>query len=147
MATPSRDESDLQALREALAEARHVLEHVCRYHGEWFDDELREGVQQACEEVAARWDIAADAITTERADAFEDAGLLGRQGAAKVRGIKRWAREFFRNPTKRAFMRAAKWINILLGSLATIVPGGEALKEFKELVEAAVADQSGGWGG
>jgi hypothetical protein len=57
-----------------------------------------------------------------------------------VRGIRKWAREFFRNPTKRTFMKVAKWINILLGSVASIVPGGEVLKEFKELIEAAIAD-------
>jgi hypothetical protein len=138
---PDETANQVQALREAVGESRHVLEHVCRYHDDWLDEELREIVQRACEEVDKLWDSAIDAITSNRIEALGQAGLLGAQGDAKVRGIKRWAREFFRNPTKRAFVKAAKWINILLGSLASIVPGGEALKEFKEVVEAATAEE------
>ena len=35
------------------------------------------------------------------------------------------------------------WANIILGSLAGIVPGGDAIKEYKEAVERAIADEDG----
>ena len=134
-------EEQIEAVAEAVRESRHVLEHVCRYHDDWFDEDLRETVARACREVEPLWDKAAVTLNINVQTQLRDAGLLGAQGEAKVRGIKKWAREFFRNPNKRFFGKVAKWMNILLGSLASIVPGGEALKEFKEVVEAALEEE------
>jgi hypothetical protein len=138
-ATPDL-EGDLEALREAVGECQHVLDHVCRYHEDWFDAELREVVQRARDEVEHHWDPVLEAINPNNESRLAEAGLLGAQREAKSRGLRKRAREFFRSPSKRAFKKVAQWINILLGSLASIVPGGEALKEFKEVVEAAMSD-------
>jgi hypothetical protein len=136
--------NQVRALREALEESRHVLDHVCEYHDDWLDEDLREIIQEANKEIDKVWKSVIDLINQSppaNEYLFERAGLLGAQSAAKVKGIKKSAKEFFRHPTKRAFMRAAKWINILLGSLVSIFPAGEALKEFKETIEAAITEE------
>jgi hypothetical protein len=37
-----------------------------------------------------------------------------------------------------------KWGDVILGSLAGIIPGGDAVKEFKESVEAGAEDMDDG---
>jgi len=58
----------------------------------------------------------------------------------KLRGALRAIQEFVPNRTRPFFFRAARWVNVLLGSL-TFIPGVEPIKEFKETLEAALLEQ------
>jgi hypothetical protein len=67
-----------------------------------------------------------------------DAGLLGAQLTAKLAPFRRWWAEWRSARSLESLQRALKRANVILGSLASVLPGVEALKEFKETTEAMV---------
>ncbi len=77
------------------------------------------------------------------------AGLAGQRLALKTAGFRRELggvlEQTERPRRKRWFRRAAKWANIVLGSLASVPivgPVVEPLKEFKESVETQVEQET-----
>jgi hypothetical protein len=71
---------------------------------------------------------------------LKDAGLAaGKQLDLKLRMLNDAWNRFKKRGTVRFLKELLGWINKLLGSLAKAIPGGEALKEFKEVIEKAIA--------
>jgi len=105
-------------LKEALEEARKSLDHDF--------ERARQGLAQA------------GAATLDRQ--LSDAGLTKPQLDLKLSGFGRAVRRFRDAGGKVLFRRALRWANVILGSLAGIVPGVEAIKEYKESIEAATED-------
>jgi hypothetical protein len=144
---------EAQELADAFEEVRHCVAHACRYHDDWFDAELRPAVLEAYEEVEPLWDRFLAWFGKPRGDgpprkltsndlrALRGAGLLGRQGQLKSRGIRNAAKAFLRSPKRRLFKAATDWGGVALGSAAGIVPGGEAISEFVSVVSKAIPDR------
>lgn len=74
-------------------------------------------------------------------------GLRGVQFQPKVEGFRRHLWLFRRHREPRWLKKVLKWADVILGSLVAIVPGGDAVKEFKEAVEAAAEDMDDGSAG
>jgi hypothetical protein len=74
------------------------------------------------------------------ADKLRNAGLaVGKQLDLKLKMLNDAWERFKKRGTVRLLKELLDWINKLLGSLADVVPGGEALKEFKEVLEKGIA--------
>jgi hypothetical protein len=71
-------------------------------------------------------------------------GLRGPEFQAKVQGFQRFRALFWRDRQPRWLKKVLKWGDIILGSLAAAIPGGDAIKEFKETVEAGAEDMDDG---
>jgi hypothetical protein len=67
-------------------------------------------------------------------------GLRGVQFQPKVEGFRRHLWLFRRHREPRWLKKVLRWADVILGSLVAIIPGGDAVKEFKEAVEAGAED-------
>jgi hypothetical protein len=144
--TPLGD--DRRALANFLSEVQVLLGDTVADPSTWFPTELHEPLQSAWEELKPSFDLAGRYLA-EPPDAnlleaeLAHVGLTGGQLLLKRTGWER-ARDAFRERfTRRALRRALGWANIILGSLAGIIPGGDAIKEYKEVVEQAVEEAEG----
>jgi hypothetical protein len=83
---------------------------------------------------------------------LEEVGLSGDDLALKVAGYGRARRELdmavaIPKPPRGLgwlFQRVLAWLNIVLGSLSTVIPGAEAIKEFKDSIENGIEDKARG---
>jgi hypothetical protein len=71
---------------------------------------------------------------------FADAGLDGKQLEMKLsKGRNLW-RSFWKRGGRKWLGRVLTWSNKLLESLATVLPGGHAIKELKDACEDELSD-------
>jgi hypothetical protein len=137
-----------QELVSFLGELREFLPSLLDSHPHWFADELRDELRAIWnEELPRSFETAIAELTgavpptgqppTQLDNRLQAAGLSGRMLGIKLSGFRRALGRFYSERTKRWFHRAARWANVILGSLAGIVGGAEAIKEFKETFEAA----------
>ncbi|HZD69849.1 MAG TPA: hypothetical protein VFA45_13360 [Actinomycetes bacterium] len=144
MSALERDE-----LRRILRDLREQLEQITHAPGEMLRDDLRSPAEAAFQEVAAAFNRADEALGDESLDQptepggptpLESAGLSGASLQFKSRGVRGALARWVRDRTPGALRRFLGWNNVILGSLATIIPPMEPIKEFKESVERAVDD-------
>jgi hypothetical protein len=132
-------------LADFLSELHDFLADTRSRHPDWVIAELRQVVAEAWDEVQPSFATADTHLRQPRdPDLLEtqlaDAGFRPRGRRLKLRGFA-WAKEtFLRRPTKKALGKVLGWANIIVGSLCGIVPGIEAIKEFKESYEQATSD-------
>jgi len=72
------------------------------------------------------------------------AGLTGANLDFKLRGFDHARRRYSATPVPRWLKPVLKWINILLGSLATVMPGAELVKEYKDAIEQGIDEAEKG---
>ncbi len=72
---------------------------------------------------------------------LELAGLTGRSLDHKLRGFERALDRFDASPSRRLLRSVLRWADVILGSIVAALGVGEALKEFKETVEAGLEDE------
>jgi hypothetical protein len=78
--------------------------------------------------------------TTPGKYSLENAQLTGEPRRRKIGGFRQ-ALDRFRNwPTRKSLSRVFRWANMLLESLAEVVPGAATLKELKQYAENLNAD-------
>ncbi len=80
---------------------------------------------------------------TAKAARLDELGLTGKQWNVKITGFERARRR--RKPKepsgkRKWFLRIFGWANIILGSLANLLPGADAIKEYKESVEEGLKE-------
>jgi len=99
--------------------------------------------------IKAAWDNAKPSIQIVKSNLdssalhtkLSDAGLVGPQLDLKLKGLNDAWKSFWERGTLRLLRRLLSWINTILGSIASVVPGGEALKELKEAMEKLIEDE------
>jgi hypothetical protein len=64
-------------------------------------------------------------------------GLAGAQLDLEQGGFRRALERFQSRVTRQTLSRVLGWANVILGSLGGVVPGVEAIKEYKESFEQA----------
>ncbi|MBI2871138.1 MAG: hypothetical protein HYY14_05440 [Candidatus Omnitrophica bacterium] len=134
---------DREDLADAVEELGAVLKNVVfdRPHLVLADvlGELREAWERASAAVRS-------VVTSLRAGGLDleeklaTAGLLGSSLRAKLRGFKAALARWRAGATTGTLLRVLGWGNVFLGSLASVLPGAEVLKEYKEAVEQSVLD-------
>ena len=109
--------------------------------------DLRELLLAAWEELVERnhFNMTRDVISSgEYDETLELHGLGGAQLSFKLFGAERAIERWRARRGRRLLKKALGWIDVLLDSLANVVPGAGAIKEFKDATTAAVIDRDGG---
>jgi hypothetical protein len=145
---------DRERLAKFIDEIYNLLRVSVDRHREWLPLDLRESYWsafQALDEAvgATRQELEAPEPSNptgargERIDdRLERAGLTGAQLDLKLSGWRGALDRFFNTPGRGLLRRALRWGNVVLGSLAGAIGAAEAIKEFKETVEAGLEDEA-----
>lgn len=146
MATPpAQAGSDRAQLAAIVDEFRQLLGTALDEHEEWFAEGMPVHLREAWPSVRSR---IANAIgylieppDPDLLDAgLADVGLTEPESKPKKEGWGGAFRRWVRAPSKPVLRSALGWMNIILGSLSGVVPGIEAVKEYKESCEQALED-------
>jgi hypothetical protein len=136
---------DRAQLVDFLREVQEFLPDTLNDHPDWFPAELLEPLSAAWDELQPSFEMAVgylsdppdpDLLDTQLAHV----GLRGKQLALKLGGVGQSLGRLRSEGTKRALRSLLGWANIILGSLGGLVPGGEAIQEYKEAYEQASKD-------
>lgn len=138
-------DDDRAALADFASELHEFLPEILDNQATWFREELRGPLWAAWDELQPRFSVV-ERFLGEPPDPqvleaqLTNVGLAGAQLALKRQGWRGAVGRFRERLTKRTLRRALGWANLILGSLAGIVPGAEAIKEYKEAYEQALND-------
>jgi hypothetical protein len=105
-----------------------------------FPEDVRSDVEAAWSNLEPRFAGVKDRLGSIPDTRVDEAGLSGSQLNLKLTGFRGAVDRFKQKGTVKLLKKLLEWINIVLKSLASIVPGGEALKEFKEAIEKYIKD-------
>jgi hypothetical protein len=132
-------------LADFLIELEALLPRTLDGYEGWFPPELRGPLRSAWAELGESFPMA-DRYLREPPDAvlldaqLAHVGLAGNQLRLKVGAFRGKLAGLGELITKPMLKSALGWANIILGSLSGIVPGVEAIKEYKESFEQALDD-------
>jgi hypothetical protein len=102
-------------------------------------------LQRAWEEVAPSYEELEVAVRSgEYEHQLVRAGLRGAQFQVKAEGFLHHLTRFRLRRSPRWLRKTLKWADIILGSLASVIPAGDAVKEFKEAIESGAEDMEDG---
>lgn len=133
-------------LADLLAEFEPFLLSALNEHEDWFVEGLPELLREAWPDVQASFAMAIRYLKDPPDAALLDTqlahvGLAKRMLRPKIAGVKQALASFADAPRKAVLGSVLGWMNIILGSLKTLVPGIEAVKEIKEVFERAIDDK------
>ena len=136
--------TDQEKLFDFLEKTQYVLGQVVEHRDVIVPEPFWQSFLAAWEEVLVRFNEAFSSLETEwpkyTAD-LESVGLTGSQLDFKHQGFSaafyKWQKmyDWQKKMFKRALLDLLRWINLLLGSLASLFMWAEAIKEFKESIE------------
>lgn len=138
--------SDRERLQSFLHEVHTLLKDVVLTRDSYFREPMRPLFRAAWAEVEPVFNTLDFELRHESPDAqiegkLEAAGLTGAQLDLKLAGFERALENWRTNGHTPALLgKVLNWINTLLKSLISVLPGGEALKEFKESIENELAE-------
>jgi len=138
--------SDRTALIDFMVAVRDILQQVVEWRGLLFAKELRQPIADAWLEVQSAFDdvdvrlrsVEGDEIVSD--DELAKIGLTGKQLELKLKGFNSTWGRFKQWGTVKALKKLLDWIDIILGSLASIIPGADAIEEFKDSAKQAIED-------
>lgn len=147
---------DRRDLRKFIHEFRVLMDEVTdgTTHPDLLSPERRSELRQAFEELVREeperpsvFDRVRNAIVPAIETSpgltglsLTDADLIGANRARKTAGWRRAVQRFKRSVSRNTLGRAFRWANMILGSLAAVIPPAEALKELKEYAENLITD-------
>jgi hypothetical protein len=136
--------SDRSDLADFVVGVRDILQQVVEWRGLLFREELREPIAEAWQELRPSFDDVMRALVEgdeeERVsdEELRRVGLTGRQLQLKLIGfngawdrLRQWG-------SVKVLKKVLEWIDIILGSLASIIPGADAIEEFKDSAKAGI---------
>ena len=107
-----------------------------------FKQPLRERIRTAWEMVKDKIFDIKNQFTDLSMSALEDAGLIGEPLNLKFDGFNNAFVDFLNNGTIPLLKKLLGWINLILGSIASVIPAGETLKELKETLEKLIDENN-----
>jgi hypothetical protein len=139
--------ADIESLREFLIRLRVALDETINGDEPLTSPAMTQHFQDAWPEIVQRFKQVDTVLggTQPPVEGLEGAGLLGRQLKVKIEGARRAFSRVWRSGIdglRRHTGSFLRWGDIILGSLTSVIPAAEAIKEFKEAVEADVNDQA-----
>jgi hypothetical protein len=150
----NREDNDQSALQRFLDDVEQVLGALVESRDRLMPESLRDDALAAWQEGRETFSTVRSAVQTVAREDLARAGLVGSQLRLKLRGfgerLRQFGEGFFdflrdRLPLdviKRIIKKLLEWANIILGSLASIIPPAEALQELKDGIKLAVDDFS-----
>lgn len=130
-------EEYVRTIAEFLDETTKLFEQIVGWREVLFDEDIRDDIEAAWNEIKSRDVIAKVLQGFDQLDQWKraEAGLAGRNLDLKLNAFGRALRRFRKQGTVRWLRPVLKWLNTILGTLASLIPGGEVLKEYKESIE------------
>lgn len=146
MGNPAQ-QPDLIELVRFLHDSRNVFRTIIDARGVLFREEVRQPLYDAyTKDIEREIELVmselqdADQNNPDLCQKLGDAGLSGVQLYLKIVGFRRYYERFVKRGTLKVLEKLLRWINKILGSLAAGLPGAEAIKEFKEIIEGELDD-------
>jgi hypothetical protein len=133
-------ENDIDRLSDFLQDVEAVLFAIIADGISMLPLHLQEPARNAWPEVKSRLSELRDEIKREHGlpPRLELAGLTGANLDFKLQGFRYARKRHSELPVPAWLKRMLRWMNILLGSLATVMPGAELVKEYKDAIEAGI---------
>jgi hypothetical protein len=102
--------------------------------------DLRQPLQDAWQEARTQFDELKNAVSTpSNFEILRKAGLADKQWRLKWKALQKAWKRFAESGTVKFLKKVLGWINMILGSLASVLGGaGEGLKELKESIELLI---------
>jgi hypothetical protein len=135
----------MESLEDFLAELRRVLEETT-YSGQGLVPAyLIPLLAEAWPEVKTQYEHLESQVKSGAYDSeLRLAGLQGPQFRVKAEGFRRHLAVFHKYREPKWLKKLLRWADIILGSLVSVIPGGDAVQEFKEAIEAGAEDMDDG---
>ena len=130
---------DINDLEEFLKEIEKLFDNIVRHWNHvLFREEDRDPISDAWDELKPTFGSLRNQVGYKTAEDFEIVGLAGQQLKLKLKGLQDSWRRFFKSGTVRLLKELLDWINSILESLGKIIPGVDAVKEFKDALEKLI---------
>ncbi|HEU4454966.1 MAG TPA: hypothetical protein VFR81_18020 [Longimicrobium sp.] len=130
-----------EELREFLTDYQQVMDDVYERRWDLLDQTLAVLFAEAWLQARPTVALLQEQLNSQDAELnyrLEVCGLKGAQLTMKTQQARLSFSDWLIEKSKRKLRRVLKWSNILLGSLAAVLPPAHALKEIKESVEAGI---------
>lgn len=135
----------MDSLEDFLKELRSILEEATISGEGLVPAYLTPLLIEAWPEVATKYEALQQAVQSgEYETRLQEAGLRGPQFRVKAEGFGRHLSIFRSDRKPKWLKKLLRWADIILGSLASVIPGGDAVQEFKEAIEAGAEDMDDG---
>ncbi len=136
-------------LIDLLEELRRVLKDVLsdehRAVSEFVPAYMYAHFEEAWGEVSECFDKVIEEIRSGRHEpGLQDHGLRGPSFRLKAEGFWRNARMWWANPSRKWLKKTLGWGNIVLKSVAVVVPPAGLAEEFKQALERSLDDKDDG---
>jgi hypothetical protein len=135
--------TDIEKLDRIIEMIENVLTEVVQARELLFNYRLRSDVKSSWDEVSSRMEQIPGLLREHHSD-LEAAGLTGSNLNLKYEGLFESYRRLNRNGGTRGLRRCLRWAKIVIGSVATIVPGlkelTEILNEYMEAIDMGIED-------
>ena len=140
---------DRAALADFMVGVRDILQQVVEWRELLFRKELRQPIADAWLEVELAFlDVRRGLVESDEEGheivsegALAKIGLTGKQLELKLKGFSSAWERFKEWGTVKVLKKLLDWIDIILGSLASIIPGADAIEEFKDSVKQGIEDE------
>ena len=135
-------QEDLRLIFDFFSNVKAVLNHVYEYREEYLPSNLQpmfdllKDVFQRIDDTLVSLEQNWETYETELAMR----GLTGAHLKYKIEGFRAAFERWDFLVDKELILRVLDWINVVLGSFATLFPGLEAVKEFKETLEQGIQE-------
>lgn len=127
-----------ELLVEFLDFTRRLFDTLVSDREQYFQREFGNLLPVVWEELRPLFRQVQDAVRALSDEQLQSAGLYGRQLAFKLTGFRSAWNSFFNLGGVNRLIKVLKWINTLLKSLVSLLPIGEPLVEFKEVMETEI---------
>ncbi len=137
--------SDTDEIRDVMQRLKLVLDETINAAESLTTSELTVELRHGWPEIVRAFnnvdqELASGLYVTK----LEEAGLTGTSWKVKLKGFRRAFSNMLRagkDKLRESTRSVLRWGNIILGSLASVLPPAEIIKEFKECVEADLEEQ------
>lgn len=140
--------SDRTDLADFIVGTKDILQQVVDWRGLLFREELRQPIVDAWQELGLAFeDVMKGLVEGEGNELVSDdqlrsLGLTGKQLELKLTGFNDAWNRFRQWGSVKLLKKLLDWIDIILGSLASIIPGADAIEEFKDSAKQGIEGDS-----
>lgn len=134
--------SDRNDLYRFVDHVHSILNQVVDWRELLFREELRQPIADAWDELQPAFDEVKQGVEGEDLsdDDLRRVGLMGKQLELKLKGFHSAWDKFKSWGSVKILKTVLDWIDIILGSLASLIPGADAIAEFKDSAKKGIEE-------
>jgi len=135
--------SDRNDLYQFVDDVHVILKQVVDWRELLFREELRQPIVDAWDELQSAFDDVKQRVESENLTSDEhlqQVGLMGKQLELKLKGFSGAWDKFKSWGSVKILKTVLDWIDIILGSLASLIPGADAIEEFKDSAKKGIEE-------